>query len=191
VAVINLSITFLKVSDFKEQTTGFVSGYVNITVSSTIQINVTNNTVNFGAGGVNGTCNRAMLYTRGPGSNPIVICGNWSTSEPAHGIIIENNGNINATLTATGGDDADGFIGGTNPGYEWNVTMSESGSCSGNTFALNTWVTANTTAKTICTDFSPTDAGDEITIDINLTIPNDASIGALSDTISIVATVQS
>jgi hypothetical protein len=189
VAVINLSITFVKVSDFQEKLTGYASGYVNITISSNIQINLTTSVTNFGAGGVNSTCERAMLKTNGA-STGVVLCGNWS-SDSGKGIVIENNGNVNATLTAQGTNAAAAFIGGTGSTYEWNFSVSEAGSCSGGTLSQNVFRTANTSAPaTLCTDFSPLDAGDEVTLDINITVPTDALIGARSDTITISASAQ-
>lgn len=196
VAVINLYITFMKVSEFEKTLTGYATGYVNITIASSISLNITNSSADFGAGGVNSTCNRAMLYTNGK-SPPIIVCGNWSTNPTGgaypHGIVIENNGNVNCTLTVTGGTDAATMIGGAaggGPTYNWNVTTSEAGSCSGNAIGFNVWNTANTTPKILCTDFSPAEGGDEVTIDVNITVPFDATTGAKSDTINIVATAQ-
>jgi hypothetical protein len=189
VAVINLSITFVKVSDFQEKLTGYALGYVNISISSNIQINLTNSVTNFGAGGVNSTCDKAMLKTNGA-STGVVLCGNWS-ADNGKGIVIENNGNVNATLTAQGANDAASFIGGSGSTYEWNFSVSEAGSCSGGTLSQNVFRTANTSAPaTLCTDFSPLDTGDEVTLDINITVPTDALIGARSDTITISASAQ-
>ena len=189
VAVINLFITFIKVPDFQEKLTGYALGYVNITISSNIQINLTNSVTNFGAGGVNSTCERAMLKTNGA-STGVVLCGNWS-ADNGKGIVIENNGNVNCTLTAQGANDAAAFIGGTNSTYEWNFTLSEPGSCSGGTLTQNFFRTANTSAPaTLCTDFRSLDSGDEVMIDINITVPTDAEIGARSDTITITASAQ-
>jgi len=192
VALINLYITFMKVSDFNEKLTGYASlGYVNITISSTVSLNLTNSSADFGAGGVNSTCSKATLTTRGK-TFPTIVCGNWSAQPAsgayAHGIVIENNGNVNCSLTAGGGTAA-AFIGGTGSAYEWNFTLSEAGSCSGGTLTQNIFRTANITATpaSLCTEFSPLDAGDEVTLDINITIPTDSNIGVLSDTITITA----
>jgi len=199
VAVLNLSVTFMKVSEFEKTLTGYATGYVNITVSSNIQINLTNSSVDFLAGAVNASCDSAILYTRGR-NLPVIICGNWSTHSAAgvspHGIAIENTGNINCTLTANSSDGSvnGDWIGGTagaGATYQWNVTMSESGSCAGG-ITKNVWRTANSTqAATLCTDFSSVDAGDEVMLDVNLSIPADATTGALSDTITIAASPQS
>ena len=141
IAAINLCITFVKISDFKEKLTGYATGYVNITVASNIQINLTNSTVNFGAGSVNASCQSATLYTRGPSAEQVVLCGNWSTDvTPAHGIMIENTGNINCTLTAQGAAAASSWIGGTagaGATYQWNFTVYEPGSCTGGTLTQN------------------------------------------------------
>ena len=194
VAVINISITFMRVSDFKEKMTGFATGYVNITISSSISVNITNSSADFGAGGVNSTCSKATLTTKGRGL-PTIVCGNWSTHSAAgvspHGISIENNGNTNCTLTAQGANDAAAFIGGTGSTYEWNFTISELGSCAGSVLTQNVFRTANTSAAaTLCTDFSSLDTSDEVMLDINITVPTDATIGARSDTITITASAQ-
>ena len=195
VAVINLYITFTEVSDFNKKLTGYATGYVNITIASMIQINLTNSTVNFGAGAVNASCQSATLYTRGPSAEQVVLCGNWSTDgTPAHGIMIENTGNINCTLTAKGAAAASSWIGGTagaGATYQWNFTVFELGSCSGGSLTQNVWNTANTSvAATLCTDFSSTDTGDVVLLDINLSIPSDATTGAVSDIITITAATQ-
>jgi len=189
VAVVNLYITFIKVSDFKEKLTGYASkGYVNISVASMIQISIINPWINFTGGGVNSTCERAMLTTYGTGDS-IVLCGNWSAV--AHGITLENSGNINCTLTAQGTNAAATFIGGTTPAYQWNVTA-EPGACSGNVLTLGVFRTANTSAAaTICTDLNHEDGKDGITLDVNITVPSDASTGDRSDTITFIASAQS
>jgi len=195
VAVINLSITVMKVSEFREKITGFATGYVNITIASSISLNLTNSTVEFGGGGVNSTCDRATLTTKGR-LLPTVVCGNWSTHSAAgvspHGIAIENNGNTNCTITAQADTAAATFIGGTGSTYQWNISMSEDGSCSGNATAFDVFRTANVTDPvTLCTDFSSLDTADELTIDVNITVPTDATIGIRTNTITITATAQS
>ena len=192
VAAINLSVTFMRVSEFREKVTGFATGWVNITIASSVSINLTNSSVEFGGGGVNATCDRATLTTRGR-LLPTVVCGNWSTHSAAgvspHGIAIENNGNTNCTITAQSDNAAAAFIGGTGSTYQWNISMSEDGSCSGNATAFDVFRTANTTDPvTLCTEFSPLDTADELMLDINITVPTDAIVGIRTSTITITAT---
>ena len=98
IALTNVAITMVRMSDLKEQITGFATdtGYVNISVETEVSINFTNSSLNWGSGVVAGGQTNATLTTTEdqPAS---VVRGNWSTAN-ATALVLVNLGNINATL---------------------------------------------------------------------------------------------
>jgi len=110
------------------ETTGFASyGYVNLTINTQITLNVTNNTVNWGAGMVDAGLVNATLITHG-GSIGTKTGGNWSGTN-ALGLFVENIGSINCSLSIQAGKSAAGFFGGTGPEYQWNVSNAHANAC--------------------------------------------------------------
>src|SRR3989344_2149702 len=51
--LINISITFIKIYNFKKDLIGYASGYVNITINTLITINMSRDTVNWSSGIIN------------------------------------------------------------------------------------------------------------------------------------------
>ncbi|MEK6894133.1 MAG: hypothetical protein AABX10_01590 [Nanoarchaeota archaeon] len=173
---------------------GTISGYAtsigeaNLTVESAVTINFTTSRINWGSGRVNDGQPSAGLNTFATSN---VTNGNW-TLQNAGGLRIENLGNVNVTLNLSGTKTAASMIGGTSPGYRWNITSFETGSCrnaTGGTDALQTnfFYVVNTTTALFCNYFQFLDDRDVIRIDFNLTIPSDSLTGALGDTITAVA----
>ncbi|MEK6908802.1 MAG: hypothetical protein AABX23_01985 [Nanoarchaeota archaeon] len=163
-------------------------GEANLTVESTVTINFTTSQINWGSGRVNAGQSSAGLNTFATSN---VTNGNW-TLQNAGGLRIENLGNVNVTLNLSGTKTAAQMIGGTGPGYRWNVTSFESGSCrnaSGGTGALQTdfFYIVNTSTALFCNYFQFLDDRDVVRIDFNLTIPSDSLTGALGDTITATA----
>src|SRR6056297_1427939 len=115
IAMANAFIVLNKVNKM----TGYATeqGYANLTVSSTININFSTDTIDWGAGVVDTGEDNATLDTVGP----TVTRGNWSTTGVTP-LVLENIGNVNATIDFSAASDASGFLGGTSPAYEWNFT---------------------------------------------------------------------
>lgn len=194
-AFLNFAVTIVKISDFKNKVTGLATsglGYVNITILQEIAVNMSRNTVNWGAGIVNttGGCLNATLITSGESAS--VTCGNWTTTN-AKALIAENTGNVNFSLNISAGKNAVGFFGGTGPEYQWNITNKEAGACGeqGGTYTFGTWGSVNSSSLRICnkTNF---DVNDELYIDFRLVIPSNvngtiASGNLQSDTITLTA----
>lgn len=160
------------------KTTGFVasSGYVNLTIGTQIALNVTNNTVNWGAGMVNQGWGNATLITHG-GSIGTVTNGNWSGIN-ALGLFIENIGNINCSLKLQAGKTAAGFLGGTGPEYQWNVSNAHASACGewGELSSKDVFANVNVTAAaTVCNklDFHLGKRG--IYVDFRLVVPYDVN----------------
>jgi len=189
IILVNIASVFIKVSDFNKEMTGKVSGYVNLSVSSIVTINLSRSSVSWGSGRVDTGSTNATLYTQGS-DNASVSNGNWSVSS-AKAFIVENTGNINVSLSLQNTNNANDFFASTsglNQEYKLNISNKEPGSCSGD--LLNTWIDANKTSggTRYCDQFSSLDGKDEIFIDVWLKVPYDASnTGELSDTLTVIA----
>jgi hypothetical protein len=196
VALANVSITLMKVADFNEKITGLASdaGYVNISVETEISVNMSRDTVNWGSGLINGTGeDRFNATLKTAQETATVERGNWSHGS-VKGLILQNLGNINASINLTAANDADDLFGSAegsgsdNQRYRWNMTNKDAGSCSGGSEGLSTWNDVNKSSANFCGQFNYGDNENEVYIDIWLTVPYDAqNTGAQSDTITVTA----
>jgi len=186
ISIVNVSVTFLKVSDFKEQITGYASGYINVTIQSQIIVNVSRASINWSSGTVNPGETNANIFTHAETAES--LRGNWTTS--VGGMVIENVGNVNCSIDLQSNESAATLIGGTDPGFQWNITVKDVDSCdNGAGPALSTWWDVNSSeAQEFCDQFGYITASNEVYLDINLTIPYDATMnGARFSTITITA----
>jgi len=171
------------------RTTGYASGYINITVNTAVVINVTNSSINWGPGLVTAPFTNATLFTRGIGTASVTN-GNWSITN-VKAIVVANIGNVNCSLVANGVKTAATFFSGTanEQAYQWNITNGEAGACGvwSETSMQNAWATVNTSAATICNKLDFHTDKNEMFIDVKLVVPYDAAnTGAQSDTLTIV-----
>ncbi len=187
VSVVAAGVTYFSLASLVTRISGFATntGTANLTVESTASINFTTNNINWGSGRVNDGAESAQLTTLETNN---VTDGNW-TLQTSGGLRIENIGNTNVSLDLATGKTADTFIGGTDPGYEWNVTNLEAGSCI-NASNLGVFTDVNNTGDgtRFCSVFQYLDNRDSIRIDLNLTVPSSSFTGALGDTITATAT---
>jgi hypothetical protein len=189
VILINIVGIFIKISDFEKEMTGKASGYVNISVSSIVTINLTRDSMNWGSGRVDSGSTNATLYTRG-NNNASVSNGNWS-EDNAKAFVVENTGNVNVSLSLQNVNNAKDLfasVSNSNQEYKLNISNKEAGSCSGD--LVNIWTNVNKTSggTRYCSQFSPLGNKDEVFIDVWLKVPYDASnIGTLSDTLTVIA----
>jgi hypothetical protein len=168
---------------------GFVTstGTANLTVLSQAAINFTINSINWGPGKLDTGAPNATLVTTGVNNTG----GNWTNI--TQGFIITNIGNVNVSVYLLAGKNAMGFVGGTNPLYQYNVTNNQTGSCvSASGFNLGQWYDVNTTTlgtsgTYVCSNFSYFQADSTIRVDLKLVIPSDSLTGALSDTMTATA----
>jgi hypothetical protein len=199
VAMVNMFTVVLDISDFRRIITGRALdtelGYINLTIQSITNINLSrNNSINWGSGVVNttGGWTNATLYTKGIQAPNTTLGGNWSCPQ-CKGFLIENIGNTNCTqLNISSGNNSVGFFGsasGTNQSLQFNLTENESNSCTGNTtqfgnqssFTLG-WFDANTSNTTLCAPlrFDPTK--NAVNLDVLIAIPFDSNrSGAISN----------
>ena len=175
-SLISVGVTFYKFSQFKEQITGFASGYVNLTVSSSVSINMTDDRVDWSSGNVNASEGNASLVTYG--TTAVVTRGNWSTAG-IDAMEVMNIGNNNCTLNLSSNKNAAQLLGstaGTNQSFKWNITNKEANSCYNvSTGQLGNFLDVNTTIQTFCSPFVFYDSRDEIYIDIALEVPYDTN----------------
>jgi len=178
--VANVIILVVKNVEFSGHATS-QTGYVNITITTSISVNMTRSTIDWGSGVVADTKLSASLNTTS--ESAAVSDGNWSTDN-AKAFILQNIGNINASLVFSSTKTAATFLGGTGPKYQWNFTNKDAGSCTGG-ITLAAWTDVNSSA-TPCLQFGFLDTQDELYIDISLLVPYDAA-GTKSDIITATA----
>jgi len=201
IVFVNLSITLTKLQDLRNAVTGLAGslGYVNVTVNTQASISFTNDTLTWGSGIVNtsgGWTNATLTTNLTAGS---VTGGNWSGSGK-RGLTIENQGNLNVSVSLNSSQSAAGMFGGTaaRQAFQWNITAVKVGSCLNGTSCgttnpqnttLSTWYDVNTTTGQVVCDCLPWgDTKDLISIDILLRVPDDAvSTGVRSATITATA----
>jgi hypothetical protein len=146
-------------------------GYVNVSITTTLAIEVIQEDVDFGEGAVDAGESNAELYTN-QANAPTQNRGNW-TLPNAYAIEVRNVGNINCSLDVGSSKTASSFLGGTNPEYQWKVSDKESGSCSGG-LTHGSWYDVNSSAR-LCQHLSPINSSDEIFLDIRVVVPYDAN----------------
>jgi len=182
-AAVNLIIHFDEVMEL----TGFATytGTANVTIMAQASITFTGDTIDWGTGRVNETETSALLVTNGT-----IQEGNWTAVST--GLLLQNNGNSNVTLTLTS-TVVDTFIGGASATNSYQLLVSDTGageanSCDSDHLILNTFTEVNGSAQSACLNFSYYDAQDVLEVDVLLRIPEDAPPGAKSATITATAT---
>jgi len=190
ISLLSIGVFYLSARTLFTTISGYATstGEANLTVESAVTINFTTARINWGSGRVNDGTQSAGLNTFEANN---VTGGNW-TLQNSGGLRIQNLGNVNVTLNLSGTKTAAQMIGGTTPGYKWNISNAESLSClnaTGGTHALSLdlFYDVNTTSALFCPRFRFTDASDTVRIDFNLTVPSDSITGALGDTITAIA----
>lgn len=183
----------------KLRITGMVTntseGYVNVSVTSRVAVNLTAGVVDFGAGYVGAGCNNCTIDTQG-NVNSAGCCIDFSTAQK--GLVIENTGNTDLQIDANFSKNASSFIGGTISVAKFLMYLVNNGTESPSCATLgSTWssVYANVpiyntgeTAGSICDRLTPNEANDTIRIHINITIPDNAPAGAKFCNVTITGT---
>jgi len=189
VILVNITSVFIKISDFKKEMTGKASSYINFSISTSVTINMTRDSVDWGSGRVDSGSTNATLYTQGDG-NASVSNGNWSTTS-AKAFVVENVGNVNVSLSLQNTKNASDFFAstsGSNQEYKLNMSNKEPESCTDG--LPSTWTDVNKTSggTRYCNFLNSVGTKDEVYIDVWLKVPYDASnIGTLSDTLTVIA----
>jgi len=195
ISLISAGITYFSIANLVTQLSGYATsvGEANLTVASSANINFTTFVIDWSTGQVNLGETHAILNT----ADGTVTNGNWTAV--SGGLVLENLGNVNVTLDLQTGKTPTQFLGGTNPGYMWNVTSLESNSCVNDSYEepfgdvnftmYGVFASTSTSSTRVCQYFNFISGADTIEIDINLSVPSDSLTGALTDTITATATV--
>lgn len=157
--------------------TGFTfandTGVVNVTIGTSGAISFTSAFLDFGTGTVSPT-QVAVIDSEG-GNYGAYWTGGGTTGE----LVLENIGNVNLTLQLQTDKNASDFIGGSaNQAFEAKVAdgPSDTGACTGTNVFGSGYFTINETLQDVCgTAFRYENNTDEIIIDFNMTIPDDAT----------------
>jgi hypothetical protein len=202
-SIIGFGVTVNKIGEFKKTFTGYASsgsGYVNLTILSSISINVSNYSINWGGGYVNNPLySNATLFTNATYSAGNVTGGNWSGTG-VQGFTIDNIGNVVASVNISSGKNAADMFASrssTNQAYKWNATIAKTNSCPNitATWHNNVWADvakSGTAPYRPCTHFNFTSGSNTLNLDVYLIVPYDAAnIGWITDTITITAVATS
>ena len=209
ISALGVGLTYTSVSNSQHNLfTGYsitqAYGTTNLTVQSEVAINFTVNNINFGTGyTVPGTAGATLI------SNNMTGGGDWNWTNTSNNylntsnsFVIANIGNKNVSLWIQTNKTAAGFIGGTSPLYQYNITNNASScpglvanaSLIGGTPTFATWHNVNTTNATqpwvgdyICRNLSYVQGANNLTINIKLFIPSDSLVGSLGDFITATA----
>ena len=185
--------------------TGFAvvpNATATVTITGGSSIRFTAATITFGEGSVD-VANDATNCTLStlPGSYGDKSGCSGFTTDVNHGLTIENDGNTNLSVTLRTNVTPGEFIGIDSALFLWNVTLNQSESCVNSSSDGNGFVDPNTTssgcrghaddeacgsifenvsntAKIICPRLLYDDDHDALNIDINISIPFDAPLGA-------------
>ncbi|UZE93952.1 MAG: hypothetical protein IB618_00020 [Candidatus Pacearchaeota archaeon] len=164
--------------------TGYgTAGYVNVTITGKISINITQPYCGFGSGHVTEGYDYAILAPGSTGEPPCCELGdtkaNWTntTSYAPDCMVIKNVGNTNAKINVSSDKDAATMIGGSSP----NVTVwfedKTSDACIGGAGLIGYPGSEISTANiTICNSLDTTN--DEMYVGCYLKIPKDAIASA-------------
>lgn len=159
---------------------------VSLEISSLTEVNFTAASIDFGIGSVAAGAPNCTLN-----SYDVAINASCSTFTPVtSGLVLENVGNKNVTLTLSVNATAQQMIGGTGPKYYWNVSNLEENSCpaAGLNVSAGAWYEASADNTTICNatggGFQAADGADTLNIDVSIIIPTDATLGAKASTIT-------
>jgi hypothetical protein len=193
-SVLGLGVTMMKASDFREKVTGYATsgeGYVNISITTTVSINVTDDMIDFKEGGVD--AGKVYATLESTSANPTIADGSWpDVNADADSIVIENIGNINVSLNISSADGAD-FFNGAGSNYSLKLTNKDAGSCSGggtDTLIVIDGPSGVGTASTnYCAQFSPVTASNEVYLDAFLTVWNDENLGTSAEAHNDVLTI--
>ncbi len=173
-------ISLTRLQDIHYLTGLATSGPVNVTVTTTAAINLTQHNINWGAGTVNPGQTNAVLDTFG---TPYVARGSWGTSG-VDGFELQNIGNVVLNITINSTETASTYIGGSSPAFNFHVTNATgNGSCVGVMLTGEQAFPANDIKTAICHKLNFTTNNDFLTIDINITVPEDAPTGSKNTTI--------
>ncbi|MBI4145539.1 hypothetical protein HY493_05050 [Candidatus Woesearchaeota archaeon] len=183
------SVTGLQASD---------TGVALLEIASTASLRFAVDVVNFQNGSVNTSSGNTVCTMDTTGVSLLRSqCINFTNVTA--GFQIENDGSTNLTVNLSSDKDADAFLGGSASlnEFKWAISQNETGSCKnttggtgGTTVTPTVYSDVNATAGgiTVCPFLQFIDASDSIKVDINVTIPYDATSGVKTATLTATGT---
>jgi hypothetical protein len=162
-------------------TGGSVAGTMNVTLSGTADIILTDASTSFGTGYVNASFASATINSEGTKTNWI----NTTAFPAVDPMTLENNGTRQANVTIKSDKSAATFIGGTGPTQSFKGTNSEAGSCTGTLASV--YGAFDVTEINLCSKLEYIDANDTVKIDYQLVIPSDAAQAAKGEVLTFTA----
>ena len=170
-------------------------GAVNLSITSNLIINFTDDTANFGSGYIcGGACPQTVIGT--DGTNDSCNCG-WSIP---NGLILENIGNKKAIIKISNTNYTSSLLNDTASlsGYAWKFENTSATTCDGGNFTAGVapWglyknITSVYSAGenwTICNRFDYTTGNDKLNFSFKFHItPTTLARGAISDTLTVSA----
>ena len=142
-----------------------------LTIVSVTAINWTSDALDWGSGSVTAPGPAALDSNDSVSCSGQVPGGTWTRE--CDDLVLENIGSDNVNITISSDYDAATLTGGTNPGFEWFFWELTSDACFG-TLDPTTWTAISAGVNTtICSGFNFTSSNDQISMDVNITIPGD------------------
>lgn len=159
-------------------------GSVNLTITAAININFTQDRVNFGSGYV--TLGSAACYLETSTANN--GCTSFTDGASVLPLLLENQGNSNVKLNLSNLNDSSSLIGGSNPGYAWKwndpKNDADNDTCvqaaPTNIRAEDIFLNISNSAERLnassmlCSMFNASDLSDVINISFKLLVPSNA-----------------
>jgi hypothetical protein len=175
IAVIVISLFFIGT-----ELTGYAgldTGIVNVTIETSASIVFLSGLDILDLG--NGTINATRGIVDSSGGNE-----NWTGTQRTGNLTLQNDGNINVSVTLYSNKSANVFLGGGAPVFQLLVTQNEPGSCASIT-NFSSYASVTVSEQLACTNLGYNNSFDEISIDARINIDNSVS-GA--KTVGVIAT---
>ena len=154
-------------------------GNVTLTVTSTVSILLTTSSVDFGSGFVNtSTCTTNATLNAGQSYNDSNNVDCWTGTTQPTSLILENDGNKNATVRVFAENESGFFSGyaGSNPyNFSFRARNHEASTCASG--LQSTYTNFGGTNRTVCSDMLYQAANDVLGIDIQVVVPADLASG--------------
>jgi hypothetical protein len=186
------------------QVTDTSTGTVQLNLTSDTAITVTRNTIDFGNGYVNSSCDNCTMWTNSTSGGTSYSLGGccvneWKTvatsGEAMSGLWIQNTGNENLSVNLNFSANATSFIGGdTVNGTCTGVAEDDTtDSCGGSLLYTTTWYDFNTSDPYVCGGaasypFEADGTQDEFVLDAKVIVPRNAPAEEKSVTLTFTGT---
>ena len=146
-------------------------GYVKINISTNLSIDVPTDTVDFGSGYL--TPGTSFTIHN---SNVTTVPTNWTNTSVYNptDMILENTGNINASINLTSNVTAATFIGGDAPEFKFASVNNEANSCIS---GLAGWTEITGSSQLVCSNLASVDSTDTIKVRAQLKVSTGSSTG--------------